>query len=187
MSQRFFELDDDMYIPHRWHLAVPRNAEGDKVDDSLFMLGEPVHMPNRLRIPLESPGTPLDYTEAGIGTPVVHVRVASLFSKVAPDDVQLLPVDVEDHPDQYFILVATRLIDCIDEEASHFVRWTSGTGAPRKDSRYAIMYELRIDKSKVSNAQMFRCEGRRTALIISEDIKSALEAMGATGPKFTEV
>src|SRR4051812_19804703 len=108
MLKRFFELADDVNVPHRWHLAMPRDSQGLKVDDGQFRLGFPVLLKERLRIPIEIAGTPLDYTEAGIMIPVVHVRVASMFAEQAPDDVQLIPVDVEGHPDQYLILVAQR-------------------------------------------------------------------------------
>ncbi len=187
MPLRFFELSDDVYIPHRWDLGMPRNSQGQKLDDWQFRLGQPVHIQERLRVPVEGAGKPLDYTEAGVRLPVVHVRVASLFAELAPDDVQLLPVDVAGQPDQYLILVATRLINCIDEEASRFVRWPPKDVAAHLVRRYSIMYELRIDKSKVGNAQVFRCEGWKTALIVSEKIKDALTAIGATGPKFEEV
>jgi hypothetical protein len=49
------------------------------------------------------------------------------------------------------------------------------------------MYELRINKAKVGSAQVFRCEGWRGALIISEEIKDAFDRMGATGTRFEEV
>ncbi|MBN1207619.1 MAG: hypothetical protein JXB05_22330 [Myxococcaceae bacterium] len=187
MPKRFFELSDDVELPHRWHLALPRDSHGQKVDDGQFRLGSPVHMGERLRIPVESAGKPLDFSEAGIRLPVVHVRVASVFSELAPDDVQLIPVDVEGQPDQYLILVATRLIDCIDEKASRFDRWTPEEGVLYSTRRYSIMYELRIDKAKVGSAQIFRCEGWRGALIVSGEIKDALDRMGATGTRFEEV
>lgn len=187
MPKRFFELADDVELPRRWHLAMPRNAQGLKVDDGQFRRGYPVPLKERLRIPVEIAGTPLDFTEAGIRIPVVHVRVAPLLAELAPDDVQLIPVDVEGQPDQYLILVATRLIDCIDEKASRFDRWTPEEGVLHNIRRYSIMYELRIDKSKVGGARMFRVDGWRSSLIVSGEIKDALEHMGATGTRFEEV
>ena len=187
MPKRFFRLADDVYVPHRWHLDTPTDCQGRQVDDGQFSLGAPVHFMNRLKIPVEIAGRPLDFTEAGIGIPVVHVRVASLFAELAPEDVQLLPVDVVDQPDQYLILVATRLIGCIDEKASRFVRWTPEDGVPHKVGQYSIMYELRIDKAKVGSAQVFRPAGWDVDLIVSGEIKEALERMGATGTRFEEV
>ena len=46
---------------------------------------------------------------------------------------------------------------------------------------------MRIDKAKVGNAKVFRPEGWQVALIVSEEIKDAMEALGATGTRFQEV
>ena len=187
MPKRFFELADDVNVPHRWHLAMPRNRQGLKVDDGQFRLGFPVLLKERLRIPVELAGAPLDFTEAGIMIPVVHVRVASMFAELAPDDVQLIPVDVEGQPDQYLILVATRLIRCIDEKASRIRLWTHEDGLPDMVGQYASVRDLRIDKSKVGGAKVFRPEGWTVALIVSGEIKNSLDRMGATGTRFEEV
>ncbi|HLL03159.1 MAG TPA: DUF1629 domain-containing protein [Myxococcaceae bacterium] len=187
MPKQFFELADDVNVPRRWHLAMPRDRQGLKVDDGQFRLGVPVHLQERLSIPVEIAGTPLDFTEAGIMIPVVHARVASMFAELAPEDVQLLPVDVEGHPEQYLILVATRVLRCIDEKTSRFDRWTPEDGLPHKVGHYSIMYELRVDKAKVASAQVFRCEGWTGPLIVSGQIKDALERMGTTGARFEEV
>ena len=187
MPKRFFKLADDVNVPHRWHLDVPTDSHGQQVDDRQFMYGKPVHIADRLKFPVEIAGTPLDFTLAGIGAPVVHVRVASMFAELAPDDVQLIPVDVEGQPDQYLILVATRIIRCIDEKASRIRLWTHEDGAPHQIGRYASVRDMRIDKAKAGSAKVFRCEGWIGPLIISGEIKDALEGMGATGTRFEEV
>ena len=187
MAKRFFRLADDVNVPHRWHLAMPRDSRGLKVDDGQFRLGIPVSIQERLKIPIEIAGKPLDFTEAGIFIPVVHVRVASMLAKLAPDDVQLIPVDVEGQPEQYLILVATRIIRCIDEKASRIRLWTHEDGLPDMVGRYASVRDMRIVKANVGIAQVFRCEGWTGPLIISGEIKDALERMGATGTRFEEV
>ena len=123
------------------------------MDDAQFRIGAPVHIRERLRVPVEIAGKQLDFTEASIGIPVVHVRVASIFTELAPDNVQLIPVDVEGQPDQYLILVATRLIRCIDEKASRIRLWTHEDGLPEMVGQYASVRDLRIDKTKAGNAQ----------------------------------
>ena len=187
MTERFFRLADDVYVPHRWHLDTPTDSKGLKVDDAQFTIGAPVHTQERLRIPVEIAGKPLDFTEAGISIPVVHVRVASMFAERAPDDVQLIPVDVEGQPDQYLILVATRLIRCIDEQASRILLWTHEDGVPQKVGKYRDVRDMRIDKAKVGNAKVFRPEGWEVALVVSEEIKDAMERLGTTGTRFQEV
>jgi hypothetical protein len=46
---------------------------------------------------------------------------------------------------------------------------------------------MRIDTTKVGNAKVFRTWGWTIALIVSEDVKEALERAGVTGVKFEEV
>jgi len=187
MPKRFFELADDVNIPRRWHLATPTARHGQKVDEALFMRGAPVHDQGRLRVPVEIPGKALDFTQAGIGIPVVHVRIASMFAELVPDDVQLIPLDVEGQSDQYLILVAKRLIRCIDEKASRIQLWTHENGIPDKVGQYFSVRDMRIDKDRVGSALVFRCEGWTGPLIVAGEIKDALERMGATGTRFEEV
>jgi hypothetical protein len=187
MAQRFFELADDVYVPNRWHLATPTDSQGRKVFDWDFTKGTPVHVEGRLKVPIELAGMPLDYSEAGLGIPVVHGKVAAVLAKMAPGDIQLIPADIESLPDQHFVLVATRLIRCIDEEASEVSFWTAEHGVPEKVGQYMGVDRLRIDKTKVGNAKVFRPEGWVVVLIVSEEIKDALERLGATGTRFTEV
>jgi len=187
MSQRFFKLADDVYVRHRWHLATPIDGHGRKVHDWDFTRGTPVHVEGRLKVPLKIEGRPLDFSEAGISIPVVHVKVASMLAERAPGDVQLIPADIEGQPDQYVVLVATRLIRCIDEEASKVQFWRPEDGLPEKVGQYWAVDDMRIDKVKVGNAKVFRPEGWSGTLLVSEEIKDALERMGATGTRFAEV
>jgi hypothetical protein len=83
--------------------------------------------------------------------------------------------------------VATRLIRCIDEQASRIELWTHEDGVPHKVGQYASVRDLRIDKAKAGSVHVLRCEGWSSPLIVSEDIKDALERMGATGTRFEEV
>jgi hypothetical protein len=188
MPQHFFKLYDDVYVSGRWHLDNPTDSQGHEVDDPwVFRRGEPVLIEGRLRVPIEQAGGALDFSLAGLSVPVVHVKAASLFTELAPDDVQLLPVDIEGQPDQYLILVATRLIHCIDEQASRIRLWTHEDGLPHKVGQYASVRDMRIDPSKVGDAKVFRAQGWPGPLIISGDIKEALERASITGVKFEEV
>ncbi|KFE63252.1 imm11 family protein [Hyalangium minutum] len=187
MPQRFFKLADDRYVPRRWHLDTPTDSRGRKVLDWDFTKGAPVHIEGRLKIPIEIAGKPLDYSWAGLSIPVVHIKVAHVFKELAADDIQLIPADIPGQPDQYLVMVATRLIRCIDEKASKVQFWTPEDGVPEKVGQYWAVDDLRIDTSKVGNAQVFRPEGWEVVLIVSGEIKEALDRMGATGTRFTEV
>jgi hypothetical protein len=188
MQRRFFDLFDDMSVPRRWLLGEILNEQGRELDDPWqFTAGRAVRSEERLKAPIEVPGRALDFSLAGLSVPVVHARVASVFAKLATDDVQLIPVDVEGHPEHYRILVVTKLIRCIDEKDSEVQFWRPEDGLPEKVGEYFSVDGMRIDKSKVGAAKVFRTEGWDIALIVSEDIKNALDRIGATGTEFTEV
>ncbi|MFP2909545.1 imm11 family protein [Pyxidicoccus sp. 3LFB2] len=189
MPERFFDLAENVQTGN-WYLSDPVDEHGQEVEDPwMFRAGRPLRIEGRLTMPVDQPGRPLDFSNAGVGaTPVVHVKVASIFSEMAPDDVQLIPVDIQGYPDQYLILVSTRLIRCIDEQASREVRfWKPEHGQPEKVGQYRSVSGMRIDRARVGKVKVFRTWGWKIALIVSEDIKQALERVKATGVKFTEV
>lgn len=189
MTKRYFRLTEDMQAG-TWDLGEPADAWGHEVDDLwMYTAGHPLQVERRLNIPIDTPGRQLDFCTVGVGVmPIVHVRVASLFAELATDEVQLIPVDVQEQPDQYLILVATKLIRCIDDEASEEVRyWKPEHGQPERVGQYRSVIGLRIDPAMVGDAKVFRTWGWKLALIVSEDIKSALERANVTGVEFTPV
>lgn len=189
MPKRYFRLTEDVYVPGRWHLRTPTDAQGRELDAPwMFTQGAPIPPPGRLRAPIAHSGKPLDFSLTGLEVPIVHARVATLLQELAPEDVQLVPVEVAGHPDEFFILVATRTIRCIDDAACNEVElWTEEEGGPEKVGQYRDVYGLRIDPSKVGDAKVFRTWGWWEALIVSEDVKDALDRLGATGVEFQEV
>ncbi len=190
MVLRYFEVLDDVNVPGRWELNDPTDQSGREVENPwMFRKGEPVQLEERLRVPLTRPGKPLDFSMAGVGvTPVIHAKVAAILTQLAPADVQLLPVDIVSQSEPYFIANVTRVVRCIDDEASEEVRyWKPEDGRPEKVGKYRAVSGMRIDATKVGDAKVFRTWGWTIALIVSEDIKEALERAGITGVKFKEV
>ncbi|GMU01423.1 hypothetical protein KH5H1_55430 [Corallococcus caeni] len=60
-------------------------------------------------------------------------------------------------------------------------------GRPDRVGQYRDVDGMRIDPTQVGDARVFRTWGWSIALIVSEDIKLALERIRATGIRFTEV
>ncbi|MCP3099876.1 hypothetical protein LZ198_13455 [Myxococcus sp. K15C18031901] len=189
MERRFFNLTIDVYVPGRWYFADPQTRAGEEIEDIWqFTAGTPVDLNERLRIPISRPGNPLDFTTAGAGrTPIVSERVASIFRELAPHDVQLFPVDVEGDARPFFLLNVARTIRCIDDAACEEVQLRTADEYEERIGEYRSVSGLRIDKSKVGDARVFRTWGWHSPLIVDEDIKDALEANGIFGGKFEEV
>ncbi|AGC42243.1 hypothetical protein MYSTI_00894 [Myxococcus stipitatus DSM 14675] len=189
MPTRYFRLEEEV-LAENWYLGTPLEPQGQELEDMReFSSGEPVHARRRMTIPIGEPGRRRDFNMAGAGrTPVVNIKVATLFAELAPEDVQLFPVDIKGCPDEYQILVATRLIRCIDDQASEeILRWKPEDERPDKLGMYRSVYGMRIDRTKVGDAKVFRTWGWTVALIVSEDIKVAMERARVTGAEFEEV
>lgn len=189
-APRYFDLHDDYRHPARRELSDPVSVDGRKMDSVwLFTSGTPVRHRGRLKLTTEPPGPPLDFSLAGAGlTPVVSASVAAVFRELAPDDVQLLPVEVEGERERYFILVATRLVRCIDERACDEVSHYTGEDAPpERVGHYRTVRGLRIDPEKTEGARVLRTWGWPVSLIVSEGLKEALEHAGIQGARFAEV
>jgi hypothetical protein len=188
MPRRFFRLLDDVYVPKRWHLGSPLDAQGREIDDFGHLTqGHAVQDPGRLHMACTVRGRPLDYSLGGLNVPILHPRVAQVFTELAPSDVQLLPVEIARQSEPYSILVVTRRIQCIDEQASGIERWTTEDDRPEMVGQYRFVSTLRLDSSRIGDARVFRPEDWEVVIVISEEIKEALERIRATGVKFTEV
>nr|WP_309889867.1 DUF1629 domain-containing protein [Archangium sp.] len=185
---RYYELEDDMRIPTRWHLRHPVDEHGRELNPWQFTEGRRLELQGLIRFPVRPDGVTLDFTRDAFATPVVHGRVVQVFEQLGLQEVQFLPVQVEGHPGPYFILNALRIIRCIDDARCEEVEyWRPEDGQPERVGEYQSVMGLRIDPTKVEDAHVFRPWGWTLILLVSEDVKQSLEREGLTGLRFTEV
>lgn len=185
---RYYELKDNRRSHTRWHLGGPLDEQGNEIDPWQFRQGRFLKLEGMPRFPLDIQGEPLDFSWAAFAIPVVHDRFAQLFHKLGIQDVQLIPIQIEGHKEPYFILNALRIIRCIDDARCAEVQyWRSEDAEPERVGEYRSVIGLRIDPSKVGDVRIFRTWGWRIALIISEDIKQAIESENLSGARFVEV
>ncbi|MBN1207862.1 MAG: hypothetical protein JXB05_23560 [Myxococcaceae bacterium] len=188
MPKRYFKLRDDIYRRDRWELGPLKDPSGEDVLPWLLMRGEPIDFGGPLKVPIKSPGPALDFSFASYDLPVVHSRVATLLQQLAPGGLQLIPVKVGSRRDERFVLNVIRTVQCIDDAACDEVQYfTPEDKQPERIGHYRAVHGLRIDPSKVGDAQVFRPWGWPVALLVSEDVKQALERIGATGTVFKQV
>ncbi len=185
---RYYELADDRYHPGRWHLRSPVDEHGQKINPWQFTEGRGIESQGLIRFPVRPDGVELDFSWAAFSIPVVSSRFVQVFERLGIQEVQWLPIQVEHHPGPWFILNTLRVIRCIDEARCEEVRhWKPEHGEPEKVGQYRSVAGLRIDPTQVEGARLFRPWGWRVALLVSEDVKDALEREHITGTRFTEV
>jgi hypothetical protein len=181
-------LKDDMRIAGRWHLRHPLDEHGEKINPWQFTKGQRLEPLRTIHFPVKPDGVALEFTLDAFLTPVVHGRVVQLFERLGIQEVQFLPVQVEGHAVPYFILNTLRTLRCIDDARCEEVQyWKPEDGEPEKVGEYRFVAGLRIDPTKAEGARIFRPWGWPLALLISEDLKQALEAERITGTRFVEV
>ncbi len=185
---RYYDLLDDTRIPGRWQLGSPLDEQGNEIDPWQFKQGLALELGCVPRFPLDILGHPLEFSWAAFSIPVVHARMVELFDRMHVAGVQFIPAQIEGHPDPWYILNALQIIRCIDDARSEEVQyWKPEDNRPEKLGQYRAVYGLRIDPTQVGNARIFRTWGWRVALIISEDLKVAMEAARISGTRFIEV
>ncbi|MCK8503810.1 imm11 family protein [Myxococcus fulvus] len=174
----------------QWVLELPVPAAGGELEDPwMFSDGRPLPDPGPLRSRPFRDGPQRTFSVANSGrTPIADEQVARVFRKLAPDDVQVFPIEVEGAKTPLYIINATRCFQCVDEENSLEVQRYPPEGvAPERVGTYRAIHGLRIDASRTAGARVFRIQGYSSALIISEEIKSALEEVGNLGVTFERV
>lgn len=188
LVKRYFELLDDRRSVTRWHLDAPVDERGEEVDPWQFKEGKALELGCVPRFPLYRPGQPLDYSWAAFSIPVVHERVVRIFERLGVQDVQFIPARVDEREGPYFILNALRVVRCIDDaRCLQVTHRTPEDGEPDWVGQYRMVLGMRIDAAKAEGARIFRPWGWRVALIVSEDIREALERERVTGTHFIEV
>jgi hypothetical protein len=164
------------------------DEQGKQIDPWLFDEGTVLDLGCVPRFPLHTPGEPLDFSWAAFSILVVNARFVRLFERLGVGEVQFLPARVEAHPEPYSILNPLRIVRCIDDARCEEVQYfTPEDGQPERVGQYRVVAGMRIDPAKVGDARIFRPWGWTVALIVSDELKQAMEQEGLTGTRFVEV
>lgn len=182
--KRYLQLRDDLTVVGRWHVSdvlLPNGSEPS------LDAGEPMHDLEPLVATVSHPGRVLDFTITSFNIPLVTNRLALAISSVAGSQVQCLPVDVAAQSGMV-VLNALRVIRCLDETRSEFIKWTKEDHRADLAGQYRQVTKLVLAPGSVpADAHFFRVEGWLAALVASEAVKEAMEQTGCLGAKFIEL
>ena len=174
----------------QWFIETPAPASGGEFDEPwMFGEGRLIPEPGPIKAQVDRPGEKRTFMFAGLeSVPVVSEAVANVFRTLAADDVQLFPVTVGAESERYFIANASKTIDCIDESSCREVhRYDQDDPFPERNGTYRWIYGLRIEPAKTEGARVFRPKRFTHALIVSEEVRAALEEVGNLGVDFERV
>jgi len=88
----------------------------------------------------------------------------------------------------FAVLNCIRLLGCIDEERSEFIKWMPADHRADLAGQYRSVTRLVLNGHKIPpHAHLFRLEGWQVALMASEQLKHAMIQQGCFGAKFVPV
>ena len=180
---RYFRLLDDVRVPGRWHLGeltMPGAVAPDFLGGGDFPVG------TSALVAISHAGKPLDFCFTSFGLPVAKKELADVIASIAGDELQVVPLLVEGDSG-YVVIHARRLVACLDEKRSEFVKWTDRDHRSDLAGRYRMVTKLIVDSQRIpTRTHVFRIDGWPIALIVSQTVKDMMEAAGCVGAKFEE-
>jgi hypothetical protein len=180
---KYFRLTDDVALRGRWHLGELVFPGGKELD---LLSGKKTGI-DRLRVVVQKNGEPLDFSLTAFNLPVVSDRTARVVAGLAAGTVELIPADLGTSS-PFWVLNPTEQVNCLDESATHWIKWHPEDGRPELVGQYRSVTGLKVAKERVpAGLAMFRVWGWPVALIVSEEMKRGLESTNTKGAAFTDV
>lgn len=178
--RRFFRLRDDRSGAPRWHLGEIADAAGEWVK---LANATPFRGTLPLRGAVTHAGPVLAFTLTSFNVPVVSEALGEVVRATVGADAECLPIEL---PGQAaMVLNVVRVVRCIDEAGSELDREPGDEGRP---GPYRRVYTLAVDDNAIpADAHLFRVEGWKVALVVSDALKSAMEHVGCEGARFHEL
>ena len=132
-------------------------------------------------------GRVLDFCLTTFAAPIATSALAEAVQSVAGADVQCIPVTISGQTGMY-VLNCLRVIRCLDESKSEFLKWTEQDHRADLAGQYRQVTKLVLERSPIPiGAHFFRIKDWDVALIVSETVKNAMERVGCYGAEFTEL
>ena len=184
---KYYNLLEDMSDRMRWRWHV---GEILLPDDTEPLLDVGIRLDNGrpLRADVTHIGYVLDFCRTSFGVPIATKALADAIKSVANSDVQCLPITISGQTGM-MVLNALRLICCIDERRSEFLKFAEDDPVrPDLAGQYRQVTRLVLNRNAIpADVHFFRIMYWEVALIVSEVVKDAMERVGCYGAEFVEL
>jgi hypothetical protein len=179
-----FQLHDDVEIPHRWHLDEVRSGGSEPQLRTGIVQTD---LAGPLTVDVSRVGRALDFSLTSFAVPIASAAIASEIARIPGPDLQCFPVKIGGQLG-FEVLNVIRVVDCLDESRSEFIKWTEHDQRPDRLGRYRQVTRLHLDRARIPvDAHVFRVKGWLIAMIVSGAVKEAMERVGCLGAKFEPV
>lgn len=180
-------LEDNARYGERWFLSEPYDGKNKEIDPREFTNCALYQGATPSYVQVSQAGQKVKFNLAAFDMPVVSHDVEQLLSQLAPDLIQMLPVKVRGAKESYAIANVLSSCACLDEARSEVMKWQPEDGRPEKTGQYRMITRMVIDPLRTKGLQIFRMEGWRISLIVSDAVKTALERVPQLGIRFASL
>ncbi len=184
---KYFRVADDLEVADRWFLDAPARPGSGELAEWAFLDGTWLDCVRPLATRVVGEVRQMDITFATFDIPIVSIRARDILIAHAANDVQCFPVEVAGTSGSFFVLNISRTIRCISDVHSVFDRWTKADGVPEKIGQYKNMVNIVARRDALGAADIFRVDGWKSTIIVTEKAKAAIENAKLTGVRFEEV
>jgi hypothetical protein len=178
---------DHAGYPDQWFLDDPVAVDGKEIDPRDFTCSTAFAGSSPAALSIANPGRELAFNLGAFDMPIVSTRVADIFRSICTEDVELFSVEISGARESYLILNVLKMFKCLDEPRSEFIKWQPGDHRPDLIGKYHSVWKVRIDAAQAEDAHIFRIEGWKIELIVSKELKQALETVPQLGIIFEHV
>lgn len=168
----------------RWFLRAPVNSFGEEVDPRIFTESLACDVTDPLTLPVRRSGKVVDFNFADFDMPVLSAAAIDQLQSIAGVHLQRVPVAIPGITARFELLNVLDSVDCIDEKSSVYTKWTPADGRPEKVGEYRMFVNLRVDRQRAEGHHLFRIDGWKVALVISELVKQTLEGLNVSGVEY---
>lgn len=189
----FYEITFQDNDEAAWELVVPL-ANDVWTEAWCFTKGRWVDsLPQHLKLEVFSDGHPVDFNISSFHIPVISANMGRILDKLVCHEIQRIPIAVADAVGQWEILNILNAVDCIDTRRSIIDYYPASSADPAIHLNSHLIGQprgvrkLAIDNSLVRNHQIFRLRSWPLPIIVSDEIRIAVESAKLTGCQFLNV
>jgi uncharacterized protein DUF1629 len=180
-------LPDDSGFPDRWFLCEPLTTAGIGIDAREFTYGRRYNGPTPAVVPIRQAGRRVAFNLGAFDLPVVTSEIGSILARVCPNDIERFAVNVGTGFSGFEIVNAIHQAKCVDEIRSNVRKWGPEDHRPDLVGQYIEFNPLVIDPERTIGRHFFRIWGSLVELIVSDEVKEAIEDLPDLGVKFESV
>ena len=193
LDMNYFELTFDDVDVDGWELSIDHERnDGSWKDVWAFSSCQFLVEHETFSVNIYSSGSKRDFNIADFDIPVVSSRFAQAVESLAPNEIQRIPVTIENESG-WEIFNVLNCVDCIDHEKSAIDYYPTDPREPilqqetDKAGKPRGIRSLKIDASKTLGMHIFRIKDWEVVIVVSQQLKNKLETDRFDGIKFVEL